>query len=222
VSAIDDARAETWAAWEKQFAAFLQRSTLKADAAHDQQHIRRVVTNAKALAEAEQADLAVVLPAAWLHDCVLVPKDSPQRSQASRMAAQAATSFLASMDYPAHYLPDIAHAIEAHSFTAQIPPRTLEARVVQDADRLDSIGAIGVARCLMLGGAMDKPLYQPQEPFPQRRSPDDTRYVIDHFYQKLLLLADTMTTESGRRAAQGRMIFMHQFLEQLRAEIGVE
>jgi uncharacterized protein len=222
VSALDPENTATWSVWEQQFAAFLQRSEIKADAAHDREHIRRVVTNARALAVAEHADLAVVLPAAWLHDCVLVPKDSPQRALASRMAATAATNFLGSIDYPARYLPAIAHAIEAHSFSAQIRPRTLEAQVVQDADRLDAIGAIGVARCLMLGGAMDKPLYQPQEPFPQRRPPDDSRYVIDHFYRKLLLLADTMTTEAGRKAAQERAAFMHQFLAQLRAEIGAE
>ncbi|MBC7449384.1 MAG: HD domain-containing protein [Hymenobacteraceae bacterium] len=115
------------------------------DVAHDAEHIRRVVTNARQLAASTGADERVVVPAAWLHDCVSVAKDSPQRTQASRLAATAA-DFLRASGYPATYIPAIEHAIEAHSFSAGIAPRTLEARVVQDADRLDTLGAVGIAR----------------------------------------------------------------------------
>jgi len=211
-----------WAVWESQFESFLQQKMGVADAAHDLEHTRRVVLNAQELAHIEHAELATVLPAAWLHDCVFIPKDSPQRSSASRLAAQAAVAFLQNVNYPSQYLPDIAHAIEAHSFSANITPRTLEAKVVQDADRLDAIGAIGIARCLMLGGAMGKPLYHVEEPFPQMRRPDDSQYVIDHFYQKLLGLADTMTTAAGRQAAQHRVGFMRQFLDQLKNDIAIK
>lgn len=211
----------SWSAWEAQFGAFLDRGAV-ADAAHDREHIRRVVRNATMIAQAEHADLNVVIPAAWLHDCVVVPKDSPQRSQASRLAAQAATTFLAEVNYPPAYLPAIAHAIAAHSFSARIWPETLEARVVQDADRLDALGALGIARTMMLGGAMRKPLYDPTEPLPRIRPPDDTRYVIDHFFQKLLLLSAGMTTATGRREAEQRTTCMRQYLAQLAAELGLE
>ena len=87
-----------WPAWEAQFAQFIQRGA-PADAAHDLEHIRRVVTNARMLAAQEHADLAVVLPAAWLHDCVSVAKDSPQRTQASRLAGRAAVEFLQTINY---------------------------------------------------------------------------------------------------------------------------
>lgn len=207
------------AQWEGRFEAFLHQTVGVADPAHDLEHVRRVVANAVALARAEQAELAVVLPAAWLHDCVVVPKNSPQRAYASRLAAETAATFLTSIGYPQNYLPDIAHAIEAHSFSANIAPRTREAQVVQDADRLDAIGAIGVARCLMLGGAMGKPLYHVGEPLPQTRPPDDTRYVIDHFYTKLLRLADGMHTQAGRQAAERRVAFMRRFLAQLAGEV---
>src|SRR5688500_4425949 len=133
-----------WAHWEPQFAQFLAEASAQ-DAAHDREHIRRVVSTARQLSAAEGADLAVVVPAAWLHDCVVVPKDSPQRSQASTLAARAATQFLRGIGYPETHLTAIEHAIAAHSFSAAIQPRTVEARVVQDADRLDAIGAIGVA-----------------------------------------------------------------------------
>ena len=189
------------------------------DAAHDLGHVRRVVQNARGLAAAEGARLEVVLPAAWLHDCVTVPKDSPQRAQASRLAAAQAVRWLEEWDYPAEFMPDIAHAIEAHSFTAAIPPRTIEAKVVQDADRLEAIGAVGLARCLMLGGAMGRPLYAADDPWCERRAPDDRASAIDHFYTKLLKLEGTMQTASGRREARVRTEFLEGFLAQLRHEV---
>lgn len=209
-----------WLAWEARFARFAGRSM--ADAAHDAEHLRRVVANAKSLAAAERADLGVVVPAAWLHDCVYVPKSSPESALASRLSAETAREFLQRAGYPAHHLPAITHAIEAHSFSAGITPLTAEARVVQDADRLDALGAIGIARCLMLGGAMGKPLYAAAEPLPSHRPPDDTRFVIDHFFTKLLRLPETMQTEPGRREAEHRVIFMRRYLEQLQREIGCE
>jgi uncharacterized protein len=208
-----------WAAWERQFEQFLARSATTADAAHDLEHIRRVVASATELAQAEDADLAIVLPAAWLHDCVLVPKDSPQRATASAQAAVAAIAFLRSIDYPEQHLAAIGHAIEAHSFSANIAPRTSAAMVVQDADRLDALGAIGIARCLMLAGATGRRLYDPQEPFPTTRTPDDTLNTIDHFYIKLLRLAETMNTAAGRAEALKRTALMQAFLRQLGDEL---
>jgi uncharacterized protein len=208
-----------WTYWEPQFAQFLDAHGAAEDAAHDHEHIRRVVATARRLAAAEHADLAVVVPAAWLHDCVVVPKDSPQRSQASTLAAHTATDFLRGIRYPETHLAAIEHAIAAHSFSANIQPRTLEARLVQDADRLDAIGAIGVARCLMLGGALGRRLYDPAEPFPTTREPDDLANSVDHFYLKLLRLADTMQTTTGRAEARRRTAFIEQFLDQLRNEI---
>ena len=117
-----------------------------ADAAHDISHIKRVVKNTHHLTESEQANPEVTLPAAWLHDCVAVAKDSPLRKQGSRLAADAASEFLAGIDYPQELIPEVYHAIEAHSYSANIPTRSREAEVVQDADRLDSLGAIGIAR----------------------------------------------------------------------------
>lgn len=208
--------------WEARFAAFIERSESQGDVAHDREHIRRVVGNARMLAEAEGADCAIVIPAAWLHDCVVLPKNSPQRPLASAMAATAASSFLALAGYPPFHIPAIAHAILAHSFSAAIAPLTLEARIVQDADRLDALGALGLARCLMLGGQLGLPLYDPAEPFPRQRSADDNRFAIDHLYTKLLGLAATMNTATGRAEAERRTLFLHQFLQQLASELGQE
>jgi uncharacterized protein len=97
----------------------------------------------------------------------------------------------------------------------------VEAKVVQDADRLDALGAVGIARTLMLGGANGAPLYKLSEPFPVTRAADDRASVIDHFFTKLLKLADAMQTDAGRKAAQQRAGFLNQFLAQLGQEIGV-
>jgi uncharacterized protein len=190
-----------------------------ADAAHDLHHTRRVVRNAVQLTAEEGADPHITLPAAWLHDCVAVPKDSPERARGSRLAAEAAIEFLAGLDYPGERLPDVFHAIEAHSFSADIRPRTVEARVVQDADRLDSLGAIGIARCLLVGGHLGRPLLAADDPFCQARPPDDGRYTIDHFYAKLLKLPATMQTAAGRAEAARRADYMRDYLDRLRAEI---
>ena len=203
---------------EEQCAAYLQEQ-MTADSAHDRQHVERVVLMARRLAEAEGANLDVVIPAAWLHDCVTLPKNAPNRHEASQLAAIEATRFLSSVNYPEQHLNGIAHAIAAHSFSAGIPPTTLEAKVVQDADRLDAIGAVGVARCLLIGGALARPLYNPTDPFCQQRNPDDLAYTIDHFYAKLFKISQTLHTQAARAEAAQRTAFMQTFLDQLRDEI---
>lgn len=189
------------------------------DAAHDLPHVQRVVHSARRLALEEGARLEVVIPAAWLHDCVSVPKDSPLRKQASGLAAQRAGVLLREWGVEEALLPEIEHAIEAHSFSAGIPPRTLEARVVQDADRLDALGAVGLARCLMLSGEMGQRLYDPADPFCRDRTPDDRISAVDHFHTKLLSLGVTMHTETARREAEVRTRFLQAFLDRLRNEI---
>ena len=194
--------------------------TIGGDAAHDIEHIRRVVANTKQLAVAEGARLDVVVPAAWLHDCVVVRKDSPDRSLASRLAAVEAVRLLGGWGVTADLLPDVSHAIEAHSFSAGITPRSIEAGVLRDADRLDALGAVGLARCLMLGAELGRPFYLPEDPFCERRAPDDLASSIDHFYTKLLGLVDTFTTTAGRAEAERRTETLRRFLADLRHELG--
>jgi uncharacterized protein len=114
--------------WESRFHRFL--ADTPQDAAHDVTHVQRVVLWAKQIAEAEGGEMAVIVPAAWLHDCVHVPKDSPDRKRASVMAAEAAGAFLRESSYPERWIPAIEHAIAAHSFSAGITPETIEAKVI--------------------------------------------------------------------------------------------
>ncbi|WP_154222963.1 HD domain-containing protein [Marinicella rhabdoformis] len=204
--------------WEGVFSAHVAQIEA-VDAGHDINHIKRVVKAAKQFAEAEQADMAVILPAAWLHDCVQVAKDSPLRKKASRLAADEAKKLLAEWGYPEQYHEAVAHAVAAHSFSANIPCETLEAKVVQDADRMDALGAIGIARTMLVGQSFGNPLLASDDPFCESRTPNDQTSIIDHFYTKLLGLKDSFQTDSAKAEAQERHDYMVTFLKQLAHEV---
>lgn len=217
--------AANWLAWNQAWKPILQSLATEAmqgsDSGHDLQHVERVVANAYSLGPRENCLPEITLPAAWLHDCVSLPKNSPERSMSSRLAGIKAVEMLQSVAYPVSYLPDIQHCIESHSFSAGIPCRTAEARVVQDADRLEALGAIGIARCLMTGGSLGQRLYDPQQPFPIDREARDTLQSIDHFFVKLFRLPATMQTEAGRAEAHQRVAIMQDFLAALGRELAL-
>jgi uncharacterized protein len=205
--------------WESLFEAKISQVVSADDPAHDLLHFKRVVGLATKLCELENGNPDIVVPAAWLHDLVIVPKDSPLRSQASRLSAQSAIEFLRTIDYPAKYYDPIAHAVEGHSFSANIEVKTIEAQIVQDADRLDGLGAIGIARCFAVAGQLKRVFYNPEDPFCDSRKPEDSVYTIDHFFTKIFKTAETMKTPSGRLEAQKRVAVMKNYLQTLRSEI---
>jgi uncharacterized protein len=199
-------------------------STLNADSSdgsHDRSHLLRVWRNADAIAEHEPGcDRAVLTAAVILHDCVAVEKDSPQRAQASRLSAARARSVLADLGWDEGRIERTAHAIEAHSFSAGIAPETPEARVLQDADRLDAIGAVGVARCFYVAGRMGSGLYEPGDPAAERRPLDDRAFALDHFGAKLFKLAGSFRTRSGQAMADQRTRAMQDFYRAFLVELG--
>jgi uncharacterized protein len=205
--------------WDDIFCTKAEELYPVSDPSHDTLHIARVVKMALHLADEEGADMNVVLPAAYFHDFVNVPKSDPRRRYASRLSAEAAAEYLASVGYPYQYIGAVKHAITAHSFSANIKPETIEAKVVQDADRLDSLGAIGIARCITTSTLMQRPYYFWEYPFAADRAYDDQRFAIDHFHVKLFKIAETMQTETGKREAGVRAAFMRQYLDQFVAEI---
>jgi uncharacterized protein len=192
------------------------------DAAHDINHIKRVVSSAKQIGAEEQANMFVVVPAAWLHDCVSFPKSHPDNKRASVLAAEKAVEFLQKISYPAEYYDAIAHAISAHSYSANIATETIEAQVVQDADRLDGLGAIGVSRCMLVAGKLGSKLYSESDPFCEKRQPDSKIAAVDHFYEKLFKTAKSMRTQAGLREAEKRVKFMKSYLAQLAFEMGLD
>jgi uncharacterized protein len=197
----------------------LKGSGPRNDPAHDLLHLKRVVRMAKVLCAAERAQPEVVVPAAWLHDVLVISKDDPRRSQASRLSARAAVEILQQAGYPERHLEAIAHAIESHSFSAGIAATTVEARVVQDADRLDGLGAIGIARCFSTAGSLGRPFYNEEDPFCASRPPDDGRYTIDHFFQKLFKTAESLQTDAGKGEGRRRVGILRQYLADLQAEL---
>jgi len=189
------------------------------DPAHDFLHIRRVVNTAKMLCEAEHGNWAVVMPAAFFHDYINVPKGDPRRAYASQLSAEAAIEFLKSVGYPEEHFPAIRHAIEAHSYSAGIKPETLEAKIVQDADRLDSLGAIGIARCFATTSLMKRPFYAEEDPWAESRDLDDKNYGLDHFFQKLFKLVEHLNTDTAKKEGEHRIAFIKTYLDQIKREI---
>lgn len=194
------------------------KSQMEVTAGHDWMHIERVVKNTRTLARKEGADLLVCELAAIMHDVVNLPKNDGNRKQASTLSAHAAAQFLEGK-LSRERIALIYEAIQAHSYSAGFIPVSLEAKVVSDADNLDALGAIGIARTFECGGAMATPTLAAEDPFCEHRRPADHLYTVDHFYKKLLLLEKRFYTESGRRAARRRVDFMNLFLEELRLEV---
>lgn len=190
------------------------------DGSHDTAHLARVWLNARSIGAETGADGEILAAAVLLHDCVHVEKSSPLRGQASRLAARRAEEILDGLGWVATRIGAVAHAIEAHSFSAGIPPLSTEARVLQDADRLDAIGAVGVARCFYTAGRMGSALYDPEDPRAERRALDDRAFAVDHFRAKLLKLADGFQTEAGARLAAERTARMARYLAEFEEEVG--
>jgi uncharacterized protein len=189
------------------------------DGSHDLSHLLRVFRNAMRIQASEGGDAEIIAASVLLHDCVAVEKNSPLRAQASRLAAEKAAGLLAELGWPSGRVARVAHAIEAHSFSANVEPLTLEAEILQDADRLDAIGMVGVARLFYVGGRMGSALYDPQDPHADNRPLDDKAFAIDHFPLKLFKLAQGFRTESGKVLAAERHRRLESFLAQFFDEI---
>lgn len=192
------------------------------DLAHGWEHIQRVYHLALHLAEQEHADSFIVGMAALLHDVGRTMCD-PTRAHAERSAILA-TDLLAPYDLPRDTQQAILHAILAHSYRRGIAPETLEAQVLFDADRLDSLGASGVMRWAMTtkrGKWPETKTYHPNDPFATQRVPDNKHYLLDLFFTKLLRVHEVMQTAAGRTMALRRTAFMRVYLQELRQELTV-
>jgi uncharacterized protein len=196
------------------------------DIAHGWEHIDRVYKLARTIAAREGADSFIVSMATLLHDLGRATDEMDEHGRHIHHADLSVTlagELLERYEVPAAKREAIVHAIVAHSFSKGIEPLTLEARVVRDADRLDGLGAIGVLRWAITGALRRATRsYHPEDPFAERHTLDDSRYMLDHFYSKLLKLADTMSTETGRELARERTAFMRVYLDEFRRELNFE
>jgi uncharacterized protein len=204
--------ADSFAPYQELAGQLIPHATDSDDGSHDLAHILRVFKNAMRIHASEGGDGRVLAAAVLLHDCVAVEKNSPLRAQASRLAAEKAAGILDGMGWDKAAIAAVAHAITTHSFSANLPPETLEAKILQDADRLDAIGMVGAARCFYIAGRMASGLYDPVDPLAKQRPLDDKSFAIDHFEVKLFKLADGFQTTAGRTLARER----HQRLKDIR------
>lgn len=189
------------------------------DAAHDAAHLYRVALwTCRLLGDSGQIEEAI--SAALLHDLVNVPKNHPDRAKASEFSASASRPILEEAGFSPASTDLICEAVRQHSFSRGEKPVTPLAQALQDADRLEAIGAIGIMRCYATGVRLNTAFFHPEDPWGKKRPLDDSAFSLDHFYLKLLRLPDTMNTAAGRAEALERVRPMRAFLESLERELG--
>lgn len=204
-----------------QTADFVRQRLSKAEAGHDWWHILRVWNNVKSLLQHEQADQLTCELAALLHDIA----DSKFHDGDETIGPRIAGEFLNSIDVDAHVVSHVQEIIINLSYKASLGRITFhskELEIVQDADRLDAIGAIGIARAFHYGGFKNRTLYdpgiKPNADQDKETYKNSTAPTINHFYEKLLLLKDKMNTDTAKQIAEERHLFMQRYLEQFYRE----
>ena len=188
------------------------------DLTHDSSHALRVALGTLRLGGAE-VDAREAIAAALLHDAVNPPKDSPERRHASERSADMARGRLPALGFTTEAVERIASAIRDHSWSRGAEPDSALGRALQDADRLEALGAIGLLRCVTTGVRMGGSWFDADDPWAASRPLDDARYSVDHFFTKLLALPESMRTEAGRIEAARRALFLRAFLTQLGSEL---
>ena len=189
------------------------------DPAHDFDHIMRVYKNAQQIIKKEKVNETLVLSAVLLHDVVSFPKSDKRSKNSSIESAKKAKTILKKYDFTSDEITIVCDAISEHSFSQKKIPKTIEGKILQDADRLDALGAIGIARVFATGGSLLRPFYNLDDPFCKKRIPDDKTWTLDHFFEKLLKLEFLMNTNSGKIEAKKRTKILKDFLKQLKHEI---
>jgi uncharacterized protein len=195
------------------------KKRLENDSAHDFEHTMRVYKNAQKICKKEKANEKLVLSAALLHDIVSYPKSDKRSKISSTESAKKSKKILEKLDFTEKEIIIISDAIRDHSFSQNKIPKTIEGEILQDADRLDALGAIGIARVFATGGSLKRPFYNIDDPFCKRRIPDDHTWTVDHFFAKLFKLESLMNTKSGKAEAKKRTRILKEFLNQLKQEL---
>ena len=200
---------------------FVKEELQNAEGGHDWFHIERVYKNALLISESEKVDKTVVSLGALLHDIA----DSKFHNGDETVGPKKARKFLKSQNISEETIDHVVKIIENVSFKGGNKNQEFhskELEVVQDADRLDALGAIGIARTFNYGGFKNRKLYDPEIKPNLNMTPSEYKVsdapTINHFYEKLLLLKDRMNTETGRKIAEERHVFMETFLKQFYAE----
>ena len=199
---------------------FTESNCKKHDISHDIDHIRRVAKNALEIHKNEGGDIEIILTAAYLHDLVIYPKDDPRNKNATDDSAKMAEKFLNRLPgYPKNKIPAVVKCIKECSFSKNITPETLEGMIVRDADMLESVGVIAIARTFASSGVMGKKLFNHIDPFCENRKPEPYQYALDLFPSRLFLVEEKMFTKTGKQIAKQRADFLRRFWEQAKKEL---
>lgn len=188
---------------------YIKQTFLQEGTGHDYFHIERVVINAKKILQHEKADPFLVELAAWVHDI----GDYKLHNGVDK-AEELITNYLNSLELSEELINRVNEIVSQVSFSKGNKPTSIEAEIVQDADRLDSIGAVGIARCFAYGGSKGKLLYHPEDHNKDASS-------IQHFYDKLFKLKDLMNTKTAKKIADERHAYMQSFIQQFYREVQV-
>ena len=184
---------------------------------HDKYHVERVYNLALRIAQEEKADIDTVKAAALLHDIARSQEDEGTINDHASEGAKMANKILSEVNSPKEKIPNVIHCIETHRFRKQLTPKTLEAKILQDADRLDIIGAIGIARVFTRGGWSNTPIHDPKIK-PKTKYDGKSETATNHIQEKLLKIRDTINTETAKKIADERHTYVEQFLERLLKE----
>lgn len=191
------------------------------DPSHDGNHVQRVLNMAVKIAQKENADMEVIIPAAIFHDAIIYQKNDERSKFATEKSSEFAKEVLEGIkDFPKHKIPHIMMCILECSYSKGIKPSTLESKILQDADRLEATGAISLMRTFSSGGQMGLPFYNPEDPFRENSDPLNTEFSLDLLYRRLFLVTEGMHTETARTIAQRRHEFLKVFEDELRIELG--
>lgn len=190
------------------------------DPSHDFNHTLRVLSAAETIGKAEHGDLEILTAAALFHDAVTYEKTDPRNKFATDESAEFARKVLTEIpEFPQAKVDAVCKCILTCSFSKGIIPDDLNARILQDADRLEATGAISIMRTFATSGKMGRPFYNPVDPFCEQRTPEDLSFGVDLFYSRLLKVGDLMHTETARTIAKRRTEFLKQFLEEFKHEL---
>lgn len=184
---------------------------------HDKSHVDRVCNLALRLARSERADLDVVKASVLLHDIARAMEDEGKIADHAAEGAKMAKKILEDVNFPKQKIEKVVHCIETHRFKKGIKAESLEAKILQEADRLDIIGAIGIARVFTRGGWSNKPIYNPLIP-PKAQYDGESLTSVNHIFEKILKVKDTINTKTAKKIAKERHNFIEQFLERLLKE----
>ncbi len=195
------------------------RKRADGDAAHNEAHLLRVALWTKNFSLGLIPEKNAIA-AALLHDFINVPKNSPDRDRASSLSAEAAEPILLREKFQREDIRSIQLAIRDHSFSRGAKPENFLGECLQDADRLEALGAIGIMRVFSTGVKLGAEYFHSADPWAKNRERDDLHYSVDHFFKKLLTLESTMNTAGGRLEAKKRTETLRQFLVSLGEEIG--